>query len=136
LKASKVIENLVTLIAEHGDLMVLDDEELEYSIGDVYFDKKLNIFRNKINHIGNDADYVIACCEECCGDVSTDKIIHRFNGIEHKLCTECFFENDEYTLYTENAYYIENGEKKYILKDGTKTDLYYVLKNYTEILMS
>jgi len=122
MKASNVIENLQKLIDEHGDLHVLEEEELEYSAGNFKYNEELDVFVNEVHFLGLKEEYPLATCGDCCELMNKTKLIYRYNGYDHVICPKCFFSDFEYELYTEQAYTIDNeGTKTFIIEDSKTT---------------
>lgn len=126
MKLSEVIKQMQEQLELNGDYHILDCEDNDILILGIEYDKELDIYHTKEkDSYRTDLYHPLSACDECCEMRNNDYVLYRNNEYDHRICIKCFFDDWEYTLYTEYAYIeLEDGTRKYIMKDGNKSDYY------------
>lgn len=124
---SKIIESFQIALNKHGDHHVVDNEEITLNLTEIEYDTKLGVFRSIVEDQEDEKGEVLVRCDNCDECKTKDKILYRIDE-EEKVCKDCFGNDYEYELYTENLVnYVADTDGNFtvpvwLVKDGVKIE--------------
>lgn len=109
---SEVIKLYQERLKEHGDEHVVLDEDHDFLVLDLQYDKDLKVYKSVIEEPSTRDMEVLATCS-LCGEMMHRTEILRLEDTSEDICQTCYEEEPECDMYNHNIYKYAKDDKGY-----------------------